>query len=562
MIHLLLAAALAAAPTIAVLDLDNHTGDPALDSAGPGVAQILVSKFARVDEVVVVERDRIADVMDELKLQRTKLIDDKSAVAVGKLLGARYLVTGQLFSVKLPNLVVSLRIIDVETGQVIVAKDITGAIGADGSEFFVLIDEVGFEVLEGLQIHLDPGDRIEFGQIDVHRLDTVATFGKALKALDAGDRDVAQQLLSQALALEPGFHIAEDELDKIAAAIVTKRAVIANEAVTRAHASWDKLRTEAIANTANPTPTLDGAAWMALRGRLFLLDGQLVENVAWEEQRAAWTREHWDAIVESARNGTSAVYIESKFEDRLYELLRDRSMESHRYGPFANLSVIPSTIRMDTAAVLVILGRNAEAAGVLVSAYQDPGPLERPNDKPSDPLRRAEDLGLADLQVVILRQQVRQAELEGDARDASQRLGDLEDAVEDAKQAREAKKECDVTIARVAREPASMDLLWPEVKCARAAAHTPKMALSGYQAFSSRVAKGYYDSVRSESRFTDLAEQWYDTMMGSVWDKSWYADQRVATLLALHDQLPTTDPEVIERREATIRSDVTGWYPK
>ena len=147
---LLVAAAFAGAPTLAVLDLDNHTGDPSFDAAGPGVAQVLVSKFARVDEVTVVERARVAAVMDELKLQKSKAIDDKSAVAVGKLLGAKYLVMGQIFSVKLPNIVISLRIVDVETGQVVVAKDVTGAVGADGSEFFVLIDQVGFEVLDAL----------------------------------------------------------------------------------------------------------------------------------------------------------------------------------------------------------------------------------------------------------------------------------------------------------------------------------------------------------------------------------------------------------------------------
>lgn len=562
MIQLLLAGALAAAPTLAVLDLDNHTGDPSFDAAGPGVAQVLVSKFARVDEVTVVERARVAAVMDELKLQKSKAIDDKSAVAVGKLLGAKYLVMGQIFSVKLPNIVISLRIVDVETGQVVVAKDVTGAVGADGSEFFVLIDQVGFEVLDALQIRLDPGDRIEFGQIDVHRLETVETFGKALRALDAGKSDEAQQLLTQALALEPGFHIAEDELDRIAAAIATKRTIVAHDAVTRAHASWDKLRAEAIKITASPEPTVEGAAWMALRGRLFLIDGQLVENVAWEEQRAAWTRKNWTAIVESVRVDSGRVFVESRFESAINDLLRARSMDSHRYGPFASLQLVPSSIRMDTAAVLVLLGRDAEAAGVLISAYQDPGPLEDPRDKPSDPLRRAEDLGLDDLRVMLERQGLRQAELEGDAREASQRLGKLEDAVEDAKQAREMKKECDVTLARVAREPASMDLLWREQKCARAAQHTPSDALVGYQAFTARVARGYYDGVRHESRYDDLAEQWYDTMMGAVWDKAWYADQRVATLLALHDQLPTTDPEILARREETVRSNVTGWYPK
>jgi TolB-like protein len=561
-ISLLVSAALAAAPTLAVLDLDNHTGDPSFDAAGPGVAQILVSKFARVDEVVVVERERVADVMDELKLQRTKSIDDKSAVDVGRLLGAKYLVMGQIFSVKLPNVVVSLRIVDVETGQVVVAKDVTGAIGADGSEFFVLIDEVGFEVLDALQIRLDAGDRIEFGQIDVHRLDTVETFGKALKALDAGRNDEAQQLLAQALALEPGFRIAEDELDKIAAAIAAKKTVIAHEAVTRAHAKWDELRTEAIANTRAPAATLTGAAWMALRGRLFLIDGQLAEALAWEERRAVWVRDNWTALIESARTGPGTVYLESRFEGIVYDLLLARSMESHRHGPFGELEILPSTIRMDDAAILVALGREEEAAAALITAYQDPGPLEQPRDTPPDPRRYAENLGLYDLVVVLDRQRVRQAELEGATRDASQRLSDLERSVYEARQAREATKECETLAARLSRESASSDLLWREEKCARIAREAPARALTGYQAFTARVASGYYDAVRTDDRFEDLARQWYDTLSGGVWGEDWFADQRVASLIAYQEQVPTTNPEEKTRREAALRSNVTGWYPK
>lgn len=47
------------APTVAIADLDNHTGDTTLDGAGAGIAAVLISKFARVDAVQVVERARL-----------------------------------------------------------------------------------------------------------------------------------------------------------------------------------------------------------------------------------------------------------------------------------------------------------------------------------------------------------------------------------------------------------------------------------------------------------------------------------------------------------------------
>ena len=50
-------------PTVAIADLDNHTGDPALDGAGAGVAAVLISKFARTDAIQVVERARLHELI-------------------------------------------------------------------------------------------------------------------------------------------------------------------------------------------------------------------------------------------------------------------------------------------------------------------------------------------------------------------------------------------------------------------------------------------------------------------------------------------------------------------
>src|SRR6185295_17335653 len=105
-------------PTVAVLYFDYTGRDPDLEVLRKGLAQMLISDLSAADNVRIVERDRLEDVLAELKLQSTGKIDPKSAARVGKLLGARYLVLGGYFDLQ-GVLRVDARIVEVETGRVL-----------------------------------------------------------------------------------------------------------------------------------------------------------------------------------------------------------------------------------------------------------------------------------------------------------------------------------------------------------------------------------------------------------------------------------------------------------
>src|SRR5215831_7380225 len=106
------------APTAAVLYFDYDGKDAELALLRKGLAQMLISDLAASDAIRVVERERLQDVLGELKLQQSSKIDQASAVRAGKLLGARYLVLGAYFDV-MKSLRADARIVDVETGQVL-----------------------------------------------------------------------------------------------------------------------------------------------------------------------------------------------------------------------------------------------------------------------------------------------------------------------------------------------------------------------------------------------------------------------------------------------------------
>jgi TolB-like protein len=105
-------------PTVAVLYFDYTGKDQELEVLRKGLAQMLISDLSATDTIRVVERDRLEDILSELKLQGSGKIDPKSAAKLGKLLGARYLVVGGYFDLQ-GALRVDARIIEVETGRVV-----------------------------------------------------------------------------------------------------------------------------------------------------------------------------------------------------------------------------------------------------------------------------------------------------------------------------------------------------------------------------------------------------------------------------------------------------------
>ena len=102
-------------PTVAVLYFDYSGTDEELSFLRKGLAQMLVTDLSKSAGLQLVERTDLEAVLQELKLNRSNKINRKSANQIGKLLGARYLVTGGYFVFR-GRLRVDAKVIDVERG--------------------------------------------------------------------------------------------------------------------------------------------------------------------------------------------------------------------------------------------------------------------------------------------------------------------------------------------------------------------------------------------------------------------------------------------------------------
>lgn len=110
-----------AKPVVAVLYFENGSfgKDRAdYDALGKGIADILISDMANNPNMRIVERERIQALLTEQNLIKEKTIDAQTAVRLGKIVGAQYMITGMFMSDSKGTLTLTSRVINVETSAI------------------------------------------------------------------------------------------------------------------------------------------------------------------------------------------------------------------------------------------------------------------------------------------------------------------------------------------------------------------------------------------------------------------------------------------------------------
>ena len=230
-----LAAAQANTPVVAVLYFDNNSfgkdrGD--YDGLGKGIADLLINDMASNPSMRIVERDRIQSILQEQALVQSKTIDAQTAVRLGKLLGAQYMITGGFMSDSKGTLLVTSRVISVETGAITNPVKLT----SKGDDVLGLIGQLSTKLNTELKLPAPPR---QTGDADVkkpastgsnpaaakqagstakpQKLDvkTALLYSKALDEQDSGNSQKAAELYRAVLQKFPDFGPAQQNLAKV-----------------------------------------------------------------------------------------------------------------------------------------------------------------------------------------------------------------------------------------------------------------------------------------------------------------------------------------------------------
>ena len=110
-----------AKPVVAVLYFDNTSigKDRAdYDGVGKGIAELMINDLLANPNVRVVERERVQALLTEQNLVKTGAVDAQTAIKLGVMIGAQYMITGAFMSDGRGNYVLTGRTINVQTSVI------------------------------------------------------------------------------------------------------------------------------------------------------------------------------------------------------------------------------------------------------------------------------------------------------------------------------------------------------------------------------------------------------------------------------------------------------------
>ncbi|RKZ21612.1 hypothetical protein DRO29_06910 [Candidatus Bathyarchaeota archaeon] len=162
--------------TIAVLEPVGIHGEQT--ALGEFLREEMVSVLGKEGKFQVVERELLSKVMEEQKLFLTGAVSESSAVEIGKLTGADYILTGTITPFE-NSFRLNLRLVEVESGRIV--KTISGDISKNDD-----LCKLWKEVKE-------PPDTPE------------RIYREAIEYLKKGNRNKGWELLRRALAKYPTF---------------------------------------------------------------------------------------------------------------------------------------------------------------------------------------------------------------------------------------------------------------------------------------------------------------------------------------------------------------------
>lgn len=242
-----------AATTVSVLYFDNDSGDPSFATLGKGLADMMITDLSNVPGIQVVEREKLEAVLSELKLQRTRYFDPKTAQKIGKGLAAEYVVTGSFVSVA-PMMRLDVRMIRITTGEIVKAQQVTGK----KDEFFDLYQRLCAGLLEGL-----PNKVARPKATGAPDVKTALDYAEALDLRDRGDLQGASQKMQKTMQQAPGFGLAKSRYMQI-----MKELYAAKDARTDALSGSEKALSDSIdRHLANPADD-SHLAYRIIRGSL------------------------------------------------------------------------------------------------------------------------------------------------------------------------------------------------------------------------------------------------------------------------------------------------------
>lgn len=197
--------------TIAIMEFDNFSIGKYQEKLGPlgkGLADFFEHDFRKISSMKVVERDKINYVLREHELQKSGAVDKSTAVRAGKILGAKYMVFGSITQLDDRQTRMVVRVVSVETSEIIASVDKEGA-----PHYCKLEKELVEELAAKLDVKLSDDISALIKEGGTESLDATTLYAKGLEYMDRYDYKKAYEFFKKAYDLDNGFVEAKRKME-------------------------------------------------------------------------------------------------------------------------------------------------------------------------------------------------------------------------------------------------------------------------------------------------------------------------------------------------------------
>jgi TolB-like protein len=205
-------------PGLAVLDFEMGLtlgqSREDYDALRRGLASLTVAEVAANPGVRVVERAQLQQILQEQNLGHEGRVDSMSLARIGRLIGARYMVTGTLFD-NHGNLRLDTRVFDVETSQILKTESVRGK----WDDLYDMVPRLAQLLMRDASLPpLERRAMQEFRQANpAPPTQAVMAYSRAVLYADRGDKEHAIEQYRRALQIFPQYTQPKSDCNRLQA---------------------------------------------------------------------------------------------------------------------------------------------------------------------------------------------------------------------------------------------------------------------------------------------------------------------------------------------------------
>jgi serine/threonine-protein kinase len=192
--------------SVAVLPFRNSVADPTLAWLDRGIAELISTSLAQIEDLRVVGGQRLFDLLRQEGMEDSVVIPPGLETRITQRAGARHMLTGAVYGTP-DDLAITATLSDARTGE------ITASANARGSDVFALVDEISTAMLDQMA-----GDAVERGtlapvaQLASGDLEAYSEYRRGRDALFRFLNREAIEHLERAVELDSTFALARFQL--------------------------------------------------------------------------------------------------------------------------------------------------------------------------------------------------------------------------------------------------------------------------------------------------------------------------------------------------------------